>query len=300
MSDADLSRAAALGLIEQLGSKVQLVSTNAEAEAAASNSVVRASVLAQEFAYLRVERVGGALSDELKKRWETLASSNRLKGAILDLRYAKGSDYAAAAQAANLFVQNERVLLKAGDQEFRSAKGAKISQPVAVLVNGRTSGAAEALAAVLREAGAALLIGSNTAGEARLFQAFELSTGQTLRIGTVPVTVGGQAIPSTGVAPDIGVQVSALDERAYYQDPYVDLARGSESRGTNELAGASARTRRFNEAELVRRHREGLEFSLDDPAASAPAASRPIADPALARAVDFLKGVAALRLTSPN
>lgn len=302
ISEADLSRAAALGLIQQLGSKVQLAATNANAEAAGSNATVRASVMNQEFGYFRLERVGGELASELQKKWQLLVSSNRLKGAILDLRYAKGTDYKAAAETADLFVQTERVLIRAGEVEHRSTKGgAKIAKPLAVLLNGHTSGAPEALAAALREAGAALLIGSSTAGEARLFQAFELSTGQTLRIGTVPVMVGDKPIPGTGVAPDIAVQVNRSDERAYYEDPYVDLARFSDGRGANEPAQTgSGRTRRFNEAELVRRHRDGLDLTTSDEGAAPSAAGKMIADPTLARAVDFLKGVSALRLTSPD
>jgi C-terminal processing protease CtpA/Prc len=299
ISEPELSGAAALGLIQQLGSKVQLVSTNTEAKAAESGAAMRTGTF-DNFGYFRVERVGSGAAGEVQKGWEALAASNHLKGAILDLRYAKGADYKAAAELADLFVQTERVLMKAGEVEHRSASGgSEIRQPLAVLVNRQTAGAPEALAAALRQAGAALLIGSSTAGEARLFESFDLSTGQTLRIGTVPVLVAGEPIPSSGVVPDVPVQVSGLDERAYFQDPYAEVARLPEGQGTNDMA-LGQRGRRFNEAELVRRHREGSDLLA--PMAEEPGATkaRVVTDPVLARAIDFLKGVSALRLSSPN
>ena len=291
VSEAELSEAAAYGLLEKLGAKVQLVSANSASQGP-SNIVTRLGVYGRNFSYFRIETVSDGLAPKISEAWQSLAATNRMRGTILDLRYAKGQDYQAAARTADLFVQNEQSLFQAGDREFRSSpSGPKIKSPVAVLVNRQTSGAAEALAACLRQTGAALLIGGGTAGEARVFETFELSTGQFLRIGKVPVQVGGQPIPASGIAPDIAVEVSTLDERAYYQDPFLVLPRLGMEGGTN---GAAPRGRRFNEADLVRRHREGLDLSVPDDAPSEPG-RQIIMDPALARAVDFLKGLAALR-----
>lgn len=302
VSEAELSRAAALGLLEQLGSKVQLAGTNETAGPPSGQALSKAAVYGNHFAYFRVGAISRSLPEELGKQWASLSASNQLKGAILDLRYAGGTDYQAAARTAGLWVRNDRALIRAGGAEFGSTHAAgEIKTPLAVLVNRQTAGAAEALAASLREAGAALLIGSRTAGEARLFQTFDLSTGQKLRIGTLPVEVGGKVLGSGGVSPDIQVQVSSLDERAYYQDPYLRIpsviAAGA---GTNDLASVTNRPRRFNEAELVRRHREGLDINaLTGPESGEPL-PRVIMDPALARAVDFLKGLAALRPPSAD
>jgi hypothetical protein len=302
VSEAELSHSAALGLIQQLGSKVRLVTTNTASEILPSNSVSRATVYGRNFGYFRVGAIGENLAGDLDRAWQNLASSNRLKGAILDLRYAKGSQYRAAAEAADLFVLNEQSLMRYGDEEFRSRKsGTKIKTPLAVLINRETSGAAEALAAALREAGAALIIGGGTAGEARLFETFDLSTGQKLRIGTQPIQVGGKPIPATGVIPDIAVNINSLDERAYFEDPFLAIPRGfAEMGGTNELAAATNRPRRFNEAELVRRHRDGFDLNASSQESSAESDRPVIMDPTLARAVDFLKGLAALRPTSPD
>ena len=71
--------------------------------------------------------------------------------------------------------------------------------PVAVLVNRQTAGAAEALAAVLRETGAGLILGSRTAGQAMVAQEFPLKNGERLRIATAPVQLGdGSALAGAG------------------------------------------------------------------------------------------------------
>ena len=68
-------------------------------------------------------------------------------------------------------------------------KSDAIALPVAVLVNRQTAGAAEALAAVLRETGAGLILGGKTAGQAMVAQEFPLKNGDRLahRDGAGPI-----------------------------------------------------------------------------------------------------------------
>ena len=130
---------------------------------------------------------------------------------ILDLRYAAGDDYASAAATAELFVKKDQPLLNWGNGMVRSKeKSDAISLPVAVLVNRQTAGAAEALAAVLRETGAGLILGSRTAGQAMIAQEFPLKNGERLRIATAPIQLGdGSALSAQGLKPDIAVEVAA-------------------------------------------------------------------------------------------
>ena len=83
-----------------------------------------------------------------------------MKGVALDLRYAVGDDYAAAAAAADLFVKKELPLLNWGNGMVRSKeKTNAIALPVAVLVNRQTAGAAEALAAAVQGQPALIIVG---------------------------------------------------------------------------------------------------------------------------------------------
>jgi hypothetical protein len=171
-----------------------------------------------------------------------------------------------------------------------------------VTINSKTSGAAEGLAAVLRETSTGLLLGGRTAGLARLFKDFPLSNGGTLRVAVGEIKLGDGSDFSGGVKPDIAVEVSPADEASYWEHPYQAPARA----GTTNLAGtnvdAAASTNQggyhpFNEAELVREQRDGADLEAEfagrqdqpDPGLKL------INDPVLARALDLLKGLAVVQ-----
>jgi hypothetical protein len=234
-----------------------------------------------------------------------LSATNQIKGIVLDLRYSNGSDYAEAAQVADLFTAKEQALMNWGEGLVRSKeKKDAISQPVVVLVNRETSAAAEALAALIRSIGAGLILGGTTAGQAGVWQEFTLQNGQQLRVASRPILLGnGSQVSTKGVKPDIDVTVNVQDERAYYADAFVVLPKtnflGAVGLSlTNQLDGTNrVRRPRLNEAELVRERREGLRDS-EPTATRAPQPERPVIhDPALARALDLLKGLAVVQQT---
>jgi hypothetical protein len=132
--------------------------------------------------------------------------------------------------------------------------------PVVILVNGQTRGTAATLAMDLRAAGNVILVGSDD------------FTGTT--------------------RPDIAVRVSAEDEKNYLANPFFNPApaKAVSLSTTNELLPFVDHT---SEADLVRqRVKDGEE---DDSATPRIEPSQPvIRDPALARALDLFKALAAL------
>jgi hypothetical protein len=298
VSEAELSQTAAFGFIKELGTKVQLVGTNQAASPDAdAEPISRKSIYAGDCGYIRIGTVDSRLSAPFQKAVQEWMTNRGIKGLVLDLRYANGTDYEAAAKSANLFVKRGEPVLKYGDREIRATEGSKAVQwPLAVLVNKETSGAAEALAAVVRESSAGVIIGSPTAGEARVFEEFTLSTGQKLRVGKIPVEVGdGKVIPAQGVSPDIQISVRPADEKIFFQDPFRVLPQIAAEAGSTNFFGGTGRIR--NEAELVRRHRDG-EFQTEGK--NGTQGEKPVVmDPALARALDFLKGVSVLQQHRP-
>jgi hypothetical protein len=154
----------------------------------------------------------------------------------------------------------------------RAAAGVLMARklPLAVLVNGETRGEALALAASLRGDRAGLVFGSApTAVKA---------TGETLQ-------------------PDIAVTIGLEAERAFLKNPYA-VPGGNltnlPAASTNSLLAFVDHT---SEAELVsKRVKDGDEDGdLATPRAEPP--QPVIRDPALARAVDWLKAVAVLNKT---
>jgi len=306
-TEADLDRAAIQGILNQYRSQV-LLFTNAGGMMDPTDlpAITRSNVFDGAFGYVRVGRVSAALPAALDQTLVSLSATNRLKGLVLDLRYAMGENFEAAAQTADHFITGEHALLDWGGATLKSkAKTNAFSPPVAILINKDTSGAAEALAAVLRETEVGLILGAPSAGRANVFKDFPLANGQHLLIATASVVIGnGKTIPPSGLTPDIVVNVSSDDERQYFSDAYKSLAKGSAaataSRAGTNLAAATNAAFRFNEADLVRFKREGIDpdsLATNNVAPErAAAASAPVVrDPALARALDLLKGLAVVQ-----
>lgn len=302
-----LNRAAVDGLLKELRPRVMLLSDTNLAATTNLPALSATNVFDGTIAYLRVGEVNAALGREFWPAFTALAASNRLKGLIVDLRFADGQDYAAAAAVADRFFTNEVPLIDWGEGVRKSStKTDAIKMPMALLVNLRTAGAAEALAAILRQNEIGLVIGSNTAGRASITKDFTLKTGQQVRVAVAPVKVaGGEAMPFTGLKPDIRVDVSADDERAWYENAYRLPSRpltlvASDTTSTNETSQASTNRsgrRRINEADLVRMQREGqspdelTNTSFRDIEPPKPV----VRDPALVRAIDLLKGLSVMQ-----
>jgi Peptidase family S41 len=303
VGEAELNRAAVLGFLGQLRSQVTLATTNAagSADVSAVPLLSKATVFDGAYGFLRIGRVAPGLANSVRSAYDQLRSTNKLKGLIVDLRFAIGQDYAAAAETADLFFKTEQPLLQWGDSTARStSKANAIDLPLVLLVNSYTSGAAEALAAAVRQADNTVIIGSPTAGHAYLFKEFLLSDGQILRIATGSIAAGnGQRLADQGLLPDIRVAVNFDEEKAYFEDPFraapkplAQLAKpGAHDVAANQSTNRSRR--RLNEAELVRMQRDGIDFEAETPPSSAPQApGQVIGDPALSRALDLLKGLA--------
>jgi hypothetical protein len=298
---AELNRAAALGLINQLEPQVQLVLSNETNQT--KSHPVKGSVIENSYAVIRLSSLETSVATEFKQVFQGLNSSNKLKGLVVDLRFCSGRDYKAATEVADQFVSTIQPLFTLEGTNVQStAKSDAIALPAAVLVNAQTSGASELLTALLRQVAGAVVIGAPTAGGARIFEEYLLSTGQKLRIAKGDLQLpGGHSLSAGGVAPDITVRVPADEERAYLEDPYkywVQSSRDGKTGGTNDSTSAVIATNRamrrnFNEAELVRRHREGLDMQgmmarVEDNRAT-------LGDPALGRAIDFMKGLAVVQ-----
>ena len=297
-TDETVNRAAVEGLIAALKGRVSLVTNSESATTNAMAAVSRQTVFDSSIGYVRVVRIEAGLATAVDTAVKELGVSNKLSGLVLDLRFAEGEDYAAATSVVDLFLKTEMPLLNAGKGLVSSQeKTNAIRLPVVALVNGETGAAAEAVAAMLRQTGAGLLIGGRTAGRAGVTSDFKLSSGQTVRVVTAPVLLGdAKPVPATGVVPDIEVAVKADDEAAFYADSIKPVATAKNS-STNATASArSAKRIRVTEADLVREKRGDGDFETVTNARVKSEAEVPvIQDPALARAVDLLKGLAVVR-----
>jgi hypothetical protein len=301
-SAEELDAAATRGLVHQLEPRASLLA--GEAGAPESAPLAEARIFDNSFAYFRVAGVRSNLPAAFRAAFHQMTETNKskIKGLVLDMRFAGGFDYAAAAKLADCFLNSNRPLL---DWQTGSAhatlKPDAITLPVAILVNSQTAGAAEALAAVLRETDVGLILGGQTAGQASVYKEFPLRDGGRLRVAVAPVSLGAGKNLAQGVAPDIAIHASVEDERAYLQDPYKVL-HPPQAAKMDANANAGSDQARMNEEELVREHRNG-EDPDETPAGNTPDVRETapvVADPALSRALDLLKGLAVVQPNRPG
>ena len=310
VGEGELNDAAVRGLLDQLSGKVGLVGSLSNAtDAATASSALSSDVFDNHFGYIRVNRLAAGIEREFRDAYQRILSTNTLKGLVVDLRFTGGQDYRAAVALADLFLAAEQPLVDWGEGwKKSSAKTNAISLPVAVLVNRMTTGAAEALAGMLRHRDVGLLLGTNTAGQASMAKEFTLKTGQRLRIAVAPLKVADdKELPFSGIKPDIEVAVDPLDELAWFENAYKVLAKPSVTAAgsTNDNVAAltnRAPRRRLNEADLVRMTREGQSQVRDGSPLSGNIQVKAedqipqvVNDPALARAIDLLKGLAVVQ-----
>jgi C-terminal processing protease CtpA/Prc len=296
-TDESVNRAAIDGLILALKGRAELVTPASDEATNRPALVARQEVFDDGVGYARVGLVADGLAAAVAKSVSELGASNKLSGLVLDLRFAGGNDYAAAAAVADLFLKSEIPLLNGGKGLVSSSgKTNAIRMPVVALVNSETVEAAEALAAVLRQTGLGLLLGNKTAGRAGVRSDFKLSTGQTLRVVTAPVLLGdAKPVAATGVLPDIEVPVKIEAERAFYADAPATTSKVHVAGATNSVARSAKRVR-VTEADLVREKRGDGDFeSVTNARVKAEPEVYAIQDPALSRAIDLLKGLAVVR-----
>lgn len=137
---------------------------------------------------------------------EALAKYDDLTGIILDLRAASGDDEKAAAKFAGLFIGKQpvmRIVETAKDEvEIVPGGNAVTDAPVVVLMSDMTKGTAEAIAAAFYEYERGVLVGTPTAGSARIATRINLNNGGELELLNKAIKTGtGRDIDGRGIFP---------------------------------------------------------------------------------------------------
>lgn len=322
--DAKLLDAATVtGILEALGSGAviiapETVGTNdtkaaaaAAAEVKSTEPLARAEVIDPDIGYIRLADVTDDAVAVLDAELNKLAQQ-KVTGFVLDLRFADGTNYAAAAAVASRFLSGgqELFILKSsekGTRVFRAnAEGRSgpsegpdlTSAPLMLLVNAETRGSAEALAGALRAQDRCIIVGAKTAGTAAGWKDVKLNDGQILRLATAKIVLpvkgegDGKATDlfPVGITPDVAVRIDSKIER--------DVVLAVQ---TNQTLTASLQPRMqkkgLTEAELVKAFRgQAIDTRSTSTNKNSEEESdiQNVRDVVLQRAVDILKGIRVL------
>jgi carboxyl-terminal processing protease len=151
-----------------------------------------------------------------------------LKSLVLDLRHSPGGSLAQAQEIASRFLTSGAVAI----EEKRDSARKKVKKPlavrpvdrrtkftaIAVLVDGGTAGSSEILAAALRDAGLAKLVGETTFGDGTEQLIVPLQNGAAISLTTAKMfTRNGVDFDGKGLKPDEVVAPAAGADRALEQ-----------------------------------------------------------------------------------
>ena len=171
--------------------------------------------------YLGIDQFRDNTGDQVYDALESLAQIDML-ALVLDLRNNPGGSLEAAGEAAAHFLPPD-TLFRYVDGPDGERREYRLDEEIdrleledlllAVLVDERTMGEAEALAAVLQESGRAVLVGAETFGQGSDYSFVELSDGSAMYLPTVRwYTSSGLRLGEKGVRPDIEAEYEEVEE----------------------------------------------------------------------------------------
>lgn len=157
--------------------------------------------------YIKITDFEAGSGKEAVDTIEDLVYNQKAVALCIDLRNNPGGLAAEAAVLMDyLLPAGEMFSLadKQGNKDVISSNNMSLQLPTVVLINEATYGEAEVFAAVMKEKGAAVLIGEATTGRTRIQETFELSDGSAARLSTKTyLTANGTDISREGgVTPD--------------------------------------------------------------------------------------------------
>lgn len=280
-------RATLEGVVRRLAPGAAIISADHQGKASEGTPFL-AEILDSHISYVRV---GALTKDNLSQLDAALTgyADRKIDAVILDLRgVPESSDFETAAEFARRFSPKGKLLFSiqkpSAKQEriFTSNQDPIFQGVLIVLTDSDTAGAAEAVAATLRLNANAMIIGSDTTGEAVEFAEVPLGGKAVLKVAVAQVVLPevGPIYPK-GVKPDVPVSLPREVRMQIFSD--------SKEKGVSQFVFETER-RRMNEASLV----ANLNPEID----SAQAAQRDrgrsqpqLKDTVLQRAVDLITAI---------
>lgn len=287
LNETELDRATLEGVLVRLGRGAILLPDSA-AQATNPASPFYSDVLAGHVGYVRLGELTRPNLDAFDATLQTLPAK-KVDALVIDLRASGGGDFETAAEFAKRLCSKGKTLFTlrkaAARQErtFTSDRDPAFHGLMIVLADADTSGAAEALGAVLRLYNKALVIGAVTAGRAVEYSDLKLSSGKLLRVavGEALLPEGRQIFPG-GLQPDLPVEMSAVEKREIFQQ--------SRDKGMAAFVFEPERPH-LNEAALLAGRNPEIEALENAQRRGRGADKANLRDPVLQRALDVITSI---------
>lgn len=174
--------------------------------------------VANNIGYIKITAFYSTTAQQLEKALKHM-SSNSVSSIIFDVRNTDTGLIANAVECIDILVpvatEGTGALATAVDKEGNTLEtftsdSNSVNFSMAVLINGKTSGAAELFACDLRDFGMAQLIGTKTMGNGTMQKVFELSDGGAIALTVAKINpYKSESFNGKGLEPDISVELTA-------------------------------------------------------------------------------------------
>ncbi len=179
----------------------------------------RATLLEPDFGYVRLSKFQERTAQDLLAMLEKLAADNTrpLRGLILDLRSNPGGVLAEAVGVADVFLNEQSLIVFTRGRHHNAAVEYKATTPdrlngtpLVVLIDRGSASASEIVAGALQDLKRATIMGANTFGKGSVQSIHQLNQESALKLTTAKYyTPSGRTIHEVGIKPDL--ELAPLD-----------------------------------------------------------------------------------------
>ena len=286
LDEKELSRATFEGVLSRLEHGVVLLPAT---EPTPSTVSFYGEILDGHVGYVRP---GDLSRSNLESLDASLKEFNEKKvdAVVIDLRASSiANDFEIAAEFTKRFCPKGQPLFSlrktATKQErtFTSDRDPAFQGLIVILVDGDTTGAAEAMAGAIRLHDKALLVGQPTAGRAVEYSDLKLPSGKILRVAmTEAMLPEAKPLFPEGLKPDVPVDMPAADKRIVFQQ--------SRDKGMTQFVVENERPH-LNEAALISGTNPELEaMEAAQRNGHAPEKAK-VSDPVVQRSLDLVTSI---------
>ncbi|HSP44533.1 MAG TPA: S41 family peptidase [Chthoniobacterales bacterium] len=288
LNETEQSRAAFEGILTRLGRGVILLS-NPNGEPPEPPAPFYGEILEGHVGYLRIGALNKANLDALDANLQTLPGK-KVDAVVLDFRASSTTnDFQLASEFAKRFCPKNKALFTLRkttarqERAFASDRDPGFQGLIIMLADGDTTGAAEAVAGVIRIYNKALIIGQQTAGQAVEYSDLKLPSGKVLRVavGEAVLPEGHPLFPG-GLKPDLPVEMAAVDKKEVFQ--------ASREKGMTPFVVENSRPH-LNEAALISGRNPELEAMEASQRRNRNPEKSGVHDAALQRALDVVTSI---------
>lgn len=204
------------------GTQLELVLRSGGVDRSAVVSTIQMTVATVQTAtygslgYIKVTEFNEKTYQQFIAAYSMLRSQN-IEGLLIDLRNNSGQLFDPAVNILGALLPAGTAVAMNESRDgtitvYDTASGSRTSDiPICVIVNSRTEGPAELMAAVLKDQLSASVVGVNTAGEGNLFESYPLYDGTAIILPTSTLSSVNIAIEGVGLKPDYEAPVTFDD-----------------------------------------------------------------------------------------